>query len=262
VERLSENPADEVESVPSDTVASSVPICRVCGRPMMLDPLDKDKRRWWCDRDDTTFYPEEQRWSGTARPTPPAPPVGALDIWIPIMLLLVIVFLGFVAAPPVGVLEMTISIIWLLDVIYGRGGWWLSAIAVICTAIYVHYNSKKFGMKGNHATWTLLVAILGLPSYAYELHKLRETQKHSLIATPAAQQQAPPSQIPLPRRTESPRLSQEPRTDGLESITSAKDRPIATKICPECGATIPGDSKFCEKCGTNLTWTAGPTYSV
>jgi len=39
---------------------SSVPVCRVCRRPMVC--LDEENQRWYCYRDDEVFFAKEQRW--------------------------------------------------------------------------------------------------------------------------------------------------------------------------------------------------------
>jgi len=50
---------------------------------------------------------------------------------------------------------------------------------------------------------------------------------------------------------------------GIESVRTNAPRAevvdldratTAENTCPECGATIPGDSKFCDQCGSRLGW--------
>jgi ribosomal protein L40E len=135
-----------------------------------------------------------------------APPVGEFDVWIPILLLVAMFFLGFLS-------------------------FWLSVFALVGATLYVHSNSKKFGIGGGRAVITLLFSIIGLPLYAYDLHKLRKAQRTSQLerfleptapaATPSTAQQVPATSPP-------------------------------TKFCRHCGAKIPRNSAYCEECGEKL----------
>jgi len=137
----------------------------------------------------------------------PAPPVEESDVWVPILWLVGMIFLGVVS-------------------------WILGLLGLIGATIYVYYNAKKFGIGGGgYAVITLLLAIIGLPVYAYELHKLRKNQQTGQVGTlvqptvptttPSVAQQAPATSPP-------------------------------TKFCRACGAKIPRDSIYCEECGTSL----------
>jgi hypothetical protein len=131
---------------------------------------------------------------------PEIKPVGELDVWTPIFYLGLMIFLGWVF------------------------GWILGVVLLVAAALYVHYDAKKYGIE-SHVWLTLLLAIVGLPLHANELHKLRKAQqaKKTWAGTgaPAA-------------------------TEGL----SGMEKP--TKFCRRCGAKIPRDSTYCEECGARL----------
>jgi hypothetical protein len=131
-----------------------------------MDLRDPDKLTWFCRKDDTTFA--TQRVQGTSRPVPP---VGEFEVWIPVLWLVAIILLGYYLGL-------------------------LGIVVLICATIYVHYNSKKFGIGGSKALITLLFAVIGLPLYAYDLHELRGRQASQpetdhLISAPAVRPAEP-----------------------------------------------------------------------
>jgi ribosomal protein L40E len=140
---------------------------------------------------------------------PPAPPVGEFDVWIPVLLLVAMILLG--------------SFQWLLGL-----------FALIAATIYVHYNSKKFGIEGGRSIITLLIAVIGLPLYAYDLHKLRRAQQRGQLRTVIE-----PARPPMATGT------------GQQAPIAPTISP-STKFCRECGAKIPRDSIFCEECGAKV----------
>ncbi len=184
------------------------PVCKLCGKQMTL----LDEERGYCYKDDLIYYVKELRWSDDGPATsatkteagPPAPPVGTIDVWVPIVLLLAMLLLSY-RIPFAGV-----------------------GLFIVAT-LYVHYSSKKFKIGGGRAFVTLLFAIVGLPLFAYDLHKLKQHQR-SPVSQPLA------SAGPMP--------------------TVAKPAQVTVpeaKFCRECGAKIPRDSMFCEECGTKLS---------
>jgi hypothetical protein len=173
--------------------------------------LDEEKQRWYCYKDDEVYYAKEQRWGEYEAVVPvvqkpPAPPVGEFDVWIPILLLVAILFLGSLS-------------------------FWLGVFALGGATMYMYLNSKKYSIGGGRAIITLLFAIIGLPLYAYDLHKLRK-----------AQQTGQPRTFVEPTKP-----STTPSVAQQASVTSPP-----TKFCRNCGARILSDSKFCEECGKAL----------
>ena len=80
-------------------------------------------------------------------------------------------------APPVREIDVWIPILWLFGIIIAGIAFGLFALLVlIAAAIYVHYNSKKFGITGDRTIFTVIIAIVELPVYANDLRKLRRTQ--------------------------------------------------------------------------------------
>jgi hypothetical protein len=137
------------------------PKCRVCGQSMKL--LDEEKQRWYCYKDDDVYYAKEQRWGEYEAVVPivqkpPAPPVGELHVWVPILWLVGMFFLGFFFS------------------------WVGGLLGLIGATIYVHYDAKKYGVE-SHTVLTLLFAIIGLPLHANELHKLRKAQQTGQLGT-------------------------------------------------------------------------------
>lgn len=151
---------------------------------------------------------------------PPAPPVGERDVWVPILWLVGMIFLGFFS-------------------------WVLGLLGLIGAAIYVHYDAKKYGVE-SHAWLTLLFAIIGLPLHANELHKLRRAQQTGQVRTLV--------EAGAPAATVEPQPSVSGRIGAEDHGDIAKE---ATKFCRKCGAKIPRDSRFCEECGAGLV-EAGP----
>jgi hypothetical protein len=173
--------------------------------------LDEEKQRWYCYKDDEVYFAKEQRWAGheavvPAVQKPPAPPVGELDVWVPIVWLVGTIFLGFFS-------------------------WVLGLFGLIGATIYVYYDAKKFGIGASRAALTFLFAIIGLPLYAYDLHKLRKAQQTGQLGT---------SVEPTTPAT-TPSVAQE---------ASATSPP--TNFCRNCGAEITRDSTYCEECGNRL----------
>lgn len=188
--------------------------CRVCGQPMTFLGEGADGKlgdRWYCYKDNEVYLAKEQRWGGQepAVPVvqkPPAPPVGEFHVWVPILWLVGMIFLGFFS-------------------------WVLGLLGLIGATIYVHYDAKKYGVE-SQAVLTLLLAIIGLPLHANELHKLRKAQQTAQVQTLV-----------------------EPPAKPQPSINDRQVAEVAkpTKFCRECGAKIPRDSMFCEECGATLT---------
>jgi len=161
----------------------------------------------------------------TRTPKPPAPPVGEFHVWAPILWLVAIILLGFIS---------WISGLWVV----GMPGW----VVLICAAVYVHYDAKKYGIE-SHALLTLLLAIIGLPLHANELHKLRKAQQTGQV------------QILKPERVEAraPDATVKPQPPVSGEVAGERsDITKPTKFCRKCGAKIPRDSEFCEECGTRL----------
>ena len=127
-----------------------MPKCAQCGTDLPLI----DAHAWW--RDGKRIC---QNCAGKSQPVerPPAPPVGELDVWIPILWLVGMIFVGFLS-------------------------WILGLLGLISAAIFVHYDAKKYGVE-SHAGLTLLFAIIGLPLHANELHKLRKAQQTGQVGT-------------------------------------------------------------------------------
>jgi hypothetical protein len=91
-------------------------------------------------------------------PIPRSARVSEFDVWIPILWLVVILFCGSLSNP--------------------RIPGWVGGFTMLSLAtIWVYYDSKKRDMKSEFWIATLLLAVIGLPWYAYRLHKLRETQQ-------------------------------------------------------------------------------------
>ena len=89
---------------------------------------------------------------------PPAPPVGELHVWVPILWLVGMFFLGLFFS------------------------WVGGLLGLIGATIYVHYDARKYGVV-SHTVFTLLFAIIGLPLHAIELHNLRKAQQAGLVRT-------------------------------------------------------------------------------
>jgi ribosomal protein L40E len=134
-------------------------------------------------------------------------PIRSVDVWVPLVWLAALLVVGVMA------------------------GLLFEAVAIVAGAIYVYYNSKKFGIRGWYWLLALVFALLGLPLYAYELNKLRKMQQTALAGTFAQ---------PI-ISTATPSVTQE------ASATSS-----LTKFCRNCGARIARDSVFCEECGAKL----------
>jgi hypothetical protein len=124
-----------------------LPFCTSCGKEYALGTKYCPN----CGMNTTATAPQVTGEKTTKAEIPAAPAVSSSDVWIPIVLLILIVALGFVA-------------------------WWLGVAMLIFATFYVHVNSRKFGVGGGRAFVTLLVAIVGLPLYAHDLHKLRQSQ--------------------------------------------------------------------------------------
>jgi hypothetical protein len=60
------------------------PVCRTCGRQMVL--LDKNEERWYCYKDDEVFLAKEQRWIGEESPRPHSRPALSTDRIDPVQL--------------------------------------------------------------------------------------------------------------------------------------------------------------------------------
>jgi ribosomal protein L40E len=121
---------------------------------------------------------------------------------------------------------------WLVGTIFlGFFSWVLGLLGLIGATIYVYYNAKKFGIGGSRAALTLLLAIVGLPLYAYDLHKLRKAQQ-----TGQLRESVEPTTLAT--------------TPSVAQQASATSPP--TKFCRNCGAKIARDSTYCEECGTRL----------
>ena len=88
------------------------------------------------------------------------------EVWIPILWLF-----GIIIAPFIGVI--------ILPPILGI---FLGVIVLVCATIYVYKNSEKHGVKGDRTFLTLIFAIIGLPLYANDLHKLRQKQQSGEFA--------------------------------------------------------------------------------
>jgi len=85
-----------------------------------------------------------------------------------------------------------VPILWLVAILLGSLVFWLAGpVLLVIATIWVYFDSKKRGVGGSPWLVTLLFAIVGLPMYAYELHKVRKTmlhQKHGIEgATPTPQ---------------------------------------------------------------------------
>jgi len=118
-------------------------------------------------------------------------------------------------------------------IVLGLFHWILGLLGLVGAAIYVYYNARKFGIGGGgYAALTFLLAMIGLPVYAYELHKLRKNQQTGQVGTLVR------PTVP----TTTPRVTQQ---------ASAISPP--TKFCRNCGVRILSDSKFCEECGAKLS---------
>jgi len=132
-----------------------------------------------------------------------------------------------------------VPILWLVAILAGGYlfGIFGGLVLLVAATIYVYYNSKKFGVKGSRWLLTLILAIVGLPLYAYELHKLRKTQiahRQTTLVEPALRPATASIQEQAPIMTE--------RSTVIPSM----------KFCRFCGAKIPRDSKFCEECGAKV----------
>jgi hypothetical protein len=137
---------------------------------------------------------------------PPAPSVKRSDVWFPILFLVLVIFLGFLS-PGLGVLTL------------------------IGATLYVYVDAKKYGIGSSRAIVTLLFSIIGLPLYAYDLHKLRKAQQTGQLLT-------------LVEPTAKP----QPSVNGRQVADVVKP----TKFCRVCGAKIPRDSMFCQECGEKI----------
>ena len=172
--------------------------------------LDEEAQRWYCCKDDKMYFAKEQRWA-----------VGASDVWVPILWLVGILFLGILG--------------FIYSFLYSPApsllGWFLGLLGLIGATIYVYSSSKRFGIEGGRAIITFLFAIVGLPLYSYELHKLRKAQQAGLV-----------------------RILVEPTAKPQQSVNGRQVADVVkpTKFCRECGAKIPRDSTYCEECGANL----------
>lgn len=132
-----------------------------------------------------------------------------------------------------------IPILWLVAILVGGiifgilGG----LVLLIAATMYVYYNSKKFGVGGSTWILVLIFAIVGLPWYAYELHRLQRAQKayqQVTMAEPAFR----PADASIQQQT--------------PIVTERPTAVPATKFCRQCGAKILRDSKYCEVCGSRL----------
>jgi hypothetical protein len=171
----------------------------------------------------------EQRWADNEAVVPvvqkpPAPLVGELDVWTPTLFLVGMFFL-----------------VWFSGFFLGSLSWFVGLLCLILATIYVHDNAKKYGVKSH--TWdTLLIAPIGLPWHAYELHKLRRAQQTDQFRTSV--EPAPPATTP-----------------SVAQQASTTSPP--TKFCRKCGAKILRDSVFCEECGMRLSAESeSPTESL
>lgn len=198
----------------------------MCGQPMKLLGESADGKlgdRWYCRKDDELYFPKEQHWGVyqavvPAVPVvqkPPAPPVGEFAVWVPIVWLVGMIFLGLFFS------------------------WVGGLLGLVGATIYVHYDAKKYGVE-SQAALTLLLAIIGLPLYANELHKLRKAQQTGQVPTLVA--------ADAPSVTAKP----QPSVSGNVVAEDHGDKTKPTKFCRKCGAKISRDSKYCEECGTEL----------
>ena len=178
-----------------------MPKCAQCGAGLP----SIDARALW--RDGKRIC---QSCAGRSQPVerPTAPTVGESDVWVPILLLVAMFILGLFS-------------------------WILGLLVLIVATVYVHYDSKKFGVGGGRSLVVFVFAIVGLPLYAYDLHKLRKTQE------------AQPPAIVQP--------SQPAATIQLSATVGETLPTASTKFCHQCRARIPRDSKYCEECGAKLT---------
>ena len=169
------------------------------------------------------YYAKEQHWGKHEAVVPvvpvvqkpPAPPVGELHVWVPILWLVGMFLLGFFFS------------------------WVGGLLGLIGATIYVHYDAKKYGVE-SQAVLTLLFAIIGLPLHANELHKLRRAQQTGQVPTLVA--------ADAPFVTAKP----QPSVGGNVVAEDHDDMAKPTKFCRKCGAKILRDSKFCEECGAGL----------
>jgi len=120
-------------------------------------------------------------------------------------------------------------------IVLGLFSWIIGLLALIAATAYVHYNSRKFGIGGGRSIITLLFAIVGLPLYAYDLHKLRKAQQTGQLRT-----------VSEPVSSATPSMMEQTQTGQVPAIVPP------TKFCSECGAKIPRDSMYCEVCGARL----------
>jgi len=141
--------------------------------------------------------------------------------------------------PSVDDFAVWIPILWLIAILVGGAIFGIlgGLVLLIVATIYVYYNSKKFGVGGSTWILVLIFAIVGLPWYAYELHRLQKAQKayqQVTMAEPAFRPAAASIQQQKPIVNERPTV--------IPSMN----------FCRFCGAKIRRDSKFCEECGTRL----------
>jgi hypothetical protein len=81
------------------------------------------------------------------------------------------------SAPPAREIDVWVPVVWLCGILITGIAFGLFALVLlVAAAVYVHYNSKKFGIGGDRAILTAIIAIIGLPLYANDLHKLRQMQ--------------------------------------------------------------------------------------
>ena len=132
-----------------------------------------------------------------------APNVHIFEIWIPILCWVSLVFFALFIAflPYVGFLAF-VSVL-------------------ISVTVYVRYDSKRFQI-ANRSFLVLVLFVVGLPLYSYDLYLLRDKQK---------------------RIHESSIEEQRDETKVYESDVGER------VFCHYCGQTMPSDAMFCRKCG-------------
>jgi hypothetical protein len=103
--------------------------------------------------------------------------VKTFDILAPILWLGALLFLSYA--------------VWIAGITFLE---WLLGLVLVAAIMYVHYNSKKFQIRGGRAFCTFFFFFLGLPLYAYDLYALKKKQEKELPLTQPPTTDASPVQ--------------------------------------------------------------------